>query len=146
MLNNVISIRNTSLYGFLASFVVFACKTAQIEPKWRVSKGPSTHLSFCALKTTWLASELLVSIGASPHLSFLHVKHDFWIWIRNLYGSQTSPMVLCMQNSVISSRITCLYGSQTSAVVLLLQKSVISIRILVSKNPSPHLWFLHAKE
>ena len=42
---------------------------------------------------------------------------DFWTRITNLYGSQTSPVLLCMQYSVISIRITCLYGSQPLSVV-----------------------------
>ena len=50
----------------------------------------------------------------------------------------TSPVVLCMENSVISVRITSLYGSETSPVVLCMQKNVISIRItsLYGSQPS----------
>ena len=51
------------------------------------------------------------------------------IRINSLYWSQTSPVVLCMQNSVISNRITFLHGSQTSPVVLCMLNNVISIRI-----------------
>ena len=54
---------------------------------------------------------------------------DFWIRITNLYGSQTSPVVLCTQYSVISSRNTCLYGSQPSSVVFCMQNSDIWSRI-----------------
>ena len=79
---------------------------------------------------------------------------DFWTRIANLYGSQISPVVLCIQNSVISSRITSFYGFQPSPVVLSMQYSVISTRItclhvsqlLFSMGPSPHLWFLNAKQ
>ena len=49
--------------------------------------------------------------------------------INSLYGSKTSPVILCMQNILISTRITSLHGSQTSPVVLCLQNSVISNRI-----------------
>ena len=72
--------------------------------------------------------------------------------ITNPYGSQTSPVILCTQNSVISIRITCLYGSSpnlwfcmqnsafwsritslyrshNSPVILGVQNSVISIRM-----------------
>ena len=52
----------------------------------------------------------------------------------------------CMQNSNCWTRMTSLYGSQTWPVVLCMQNSVISARILVSMGPSPHLWFLHAKQ
>ena len=77
---------------------------------------------------------------------------DFWTRITNLYGSQTSPVVFCMQYSVISTRITCLwvptlicgfciqtsgfwteiaclYGSKNSPVIFCMQNSVPSFRI-----------------
>ena len=41
----------------------------------------------------------------------------FWVKSACFYGAQTSPVVLCMQNGVISTRITSLYGSQPSSVV-----------------------------
>ena len=92
-------------------------------------------------------------MGPSPHLWFLHAKQrlsdqnckSLWIpalicgfFIQNsafstritsLHGSQTSPVVLCMQYSVIIPRINSLYGSQNSSVVLCMQNSVISIII-----------------
>ena len=62
------------------------------------------------------------------------------ISIRNtsLYGSQASPVDLCMQNSAISSRKTCLHVSQTSPVVLRIQNNMISVRItsLYGSQPS----------
>ena len=100
-----------------------------------------------------LASELLVSMGPNTHRWLLHAKQLLWTRITNLYGSQRSPVVLCMQYNVISNRITCLYrsqplsvvfagktatfgpeqtslyGSQTSPAVLCMQYSVISTRI-----------------
>ena len=45
------------------------------------------------------------------------------IRITNLYGSQTSPIVLCMQYSMISTRNTSLFGFQPSSVVLCIQNS-----------------------
>ena len=101
-------------------------------------------------------------MGPSPHLWLLHVKQrlldknykslwvpvlicgfyvqnsDFSIGITSLYGSQTSPVVLCMHNSVISTRITSLHGSQTSPVVLCVQNNVINISItsLYGSQPS----------
>ena len=68
MLNSVIIIRNTSLYGSQPSFVVFACKTATLGPEIQVSVGPRPHLCFFAFKTVTLAPELQVSMGPSPHL------------------------------------------------------------------------------
>ena len=74
---------------------------------------------------------------------------DFRTRITSLYWYHTSPVVLCMQTSVISPRKTCLcgsqpsslvfgcktaritslYGSQTSPVVLCVENSVICTRI-----------------
>ena len=45
-------------------------------------------------------------------------NREFWTPITNLYGSQRSPVVLCMKYRVISTRITCLYRSQPLSVVL----------------------------
>ena len=39
-------------------------------------------------------------------------KSDFSTRIASLYGSQTSPVILWMQNSAINTRITSLNGSQ----------------------------------
>ena len=124
--------------------------------------GPRPHLWCFAFKTTTLASQILVSTRARPHLCFFHAKqrhYDLWsqtspvilymqnsvITIRNtsLHGSQTSPVILCMQNSVICARITSLHGSQTSPVVLCMQNNVRNTSLMC---PSPHLLFLHAKQ
>ena len=115
--------------------------------------GSSPHVWFCACKSATLAHELLVSIVPSPDLWFLHAKQRLLDQHPSLYGYQTSPVVLCIQNSVISPRntsfyrfqpssvvlciqngdlrtkIACLYGSQTSPVIFCMQNSVPSIRI-----------------
>ena len=170
MQNSDFCIRITSLYWSKPSSVVFACKTATLGTELQVSMGSRHHLWFFAFKTGTLAPELQVSICPSPHLRFLHAKKRLWIRITSLYGSQTSPMVFCMQNSDFSTRIYSLYGSQISPVVLCMQNNVISIRITclyvsqpssvvfafktatlalelqVSIGGSPHPWFLHAKQ
>ena len=56
-------------------------------------------------------------------------KSDIWMRITSLYGSQTSPVVLWMQNSVLRSRKTLVYWSLPSSVVLCIQISTFSIRI-----------------
>ena len=95
---------------------------------------------------------------------------DFWIGITSLYVSQTSPVVLCMHYSVISTRNTCLSGSQSLSLVFAfktatfgaeLQVSIgtrphlsfcacktawLASELLVSIGPNPHLWFLQAKQ
>ena len=121
------------------------------------------HLSFCERKTAWLAPETLVSMGPSPHLWFLDAKQrlldqnnmslwvpalicgfwmqnsDFWTRITSLNESQTSPVVLCMQYSVICTGMTRLYGFQPSSVVLCLQNSDLRPRIayLYGSQTSP---------
>ena len=121
-------------------------------------------------KTAWLASELLVSMGPCPHRCLLQAYSEFWTRITSLYVSKTSPVLLCMQNSVISIRKTGLYGSQPSSVVFACKTDTfwpelhvsiglkphlrfcacktacLASELLVSMGPSPDLWFLDAKE
>ena len=69
----------------------------------------------------------------------------FWTRITNLYGYQTSPVVLCLQYSVISIRITCLYGSQPSSVVFEWKTATFGQELPVSMGPSLHLSFCACK-
>ena len=88
-----------------------------------------------------------------PHLWFLHAKQrildqnfkslwvpalicgfwmpnsEFWPRITSLYGSQTSPSLVCNQNGVICTRISSLYWFQPSSVVLCLQNSDFRTRL-----------------
>ena len=91
--------------------------------------GPRHDLSFCAFTTAWLAPELLGSMGPSHHLWFLHAKQRLLDQSTSLLGYQTSPVVLCMQNSVICTRIKRLHGFQLSPVVLCMQNSDFRTRI-----------------
>ena len=94
-------------------------------------------------------------------------SRDFWSWITSLHGSQTSPVDLCMENGVPTTRINSLYGSQTLSIDLCKQNSVLSTKITslycsqtcdsgpkvavshaqiqVSMGPRPHLWFCSSK-
>ena len=146
MQNNLISIRNTSLYGTLPSSAVFACQTAALGPEWQESMGPWPHLWFFVFKEATLEPELQVSIGPSPHLWLFHAKQDFWIWIINLYGSQTSPMVLWMQISVISNRNTSLHGSQTSSEVFQAKQRLLDQNYKSLWVPDLTCHFVHAKQ
>ena len=103
--NDAISTWITSLYVSQPSSVGFGCKSASFGPEQQVSTGPRYHLSFCAWKTSWLAQESLVSMCLS---CFCMQNSDFWSRITSLYGYRTSPVVLCMQNRVIRTRITYL--------------------------------------
>ena len=95
---------------------------------------------------------------------------DFWTRITDLYGSQRSPVVLCMQYSVISNRNTFLYRYQPLSVVFAgktasfgseqqvsmgpryplsfcaCKTSGLAPELLVPMGPSLHLWFLLAKQ
>ena len=73
-------------------------------------------------------------------------NRDFRTWITCLYWTQTSPVVLCMQNSVLSIRFTSLYGSLPSSVDFAGNTATLGPKLHVSMCPSPHLWFLHAKQ
>ena len=170
MQNSVLSTRIKRLYGFQPSSEVFACKPTTFGPKLHVPMGPRTHLWFSACKTACLASDLLVSMGPSPHLWFLQAKQRLLDPNKTFYGNQTSPVVLCRQYSVISIRKTCLYGSQPLTVVFAGQTVTfgadfkvsmgprhdlsfcacktawLASELLVFMSPSPHVWFLEAKE
>ena len=56
-------------------------------------------------------------------------------------GYLTSPVVLCMQNNVISIRITSLYVSQPSYVAFACKMATLGPELQVSMGPRPHLWF-----
>ena len=62
-------------------------------------------------------------------------------WITSLYGSQPSSVVMCTQNSDFRIWLTSLYGSQFSSVVLSTHNSVLSTTIKDYMGFSPHLWF-----
>ena len=141
MQNNLLSISNISLYGSQPSSVVFACKSATLGPKLHISIGPSPHLRISACKTACLASELFVSMGPSPHLWFLHAKERLLDPNNKSLWSQRSSVVLCMQYSVISNRITCLYRSQPLTVFFSGKTATFGQEQQVSKGPRHPLSF-----
>ena len=61
--------------------------------------------------------------------------------INSLFGSQTSPVVLYMQNNGISIRITSLYRYQPSFGVFACKTATLGAELQVSVGPRPHLWF-----
>ena len=54
-------------------------------------------------------------------------------------------MAFCMQNKVISIRITSLYGSQPSSVVFAFKTASLGPELQVSMRPRPHLLFFAFK-
>ena len=63
-----------------------------------------------------------------------------------VYWSQLSTVVLCIQNNDFSIRITSLYRFQPSLVAFASKTATLGPELQVSMGPSPHLWFLHAKQ
>ena len=146
MYNSVISTRITRLYGFQPSSVVLWIKNSDLMTTIACVYGSQTSPAIFACKTAWLASELLVFMDPSPHVWILDGKQRLLDRITNLYWSQTSPVVLCMQYSVISTRITCLYGSQPLSVVFTCKTANFGAELQVCMCHSSHLWFLHAQQ
>ena len=109
--------------------------------------GSQTDLSLCECKSASLASDLLVSMCPNPHLCFFLMQYSaFWTRISSLYGSQTSSLVLSTHNCEHNTRFTILYGSQPSSVVFACKTAWLASELLVSMGPSPHVWFLEAKQ
>ena len=101
--------------------------------------GTSPHQSFSEWKSAWLASELLVSRGPSPRLWFLDAKQRLLTRITSLHGYQPSPVVLWMQISVISIRITSLYWSQPLPGAFACKPAPFGAELEVSIGPRPQL-------
>ena len=85
--------------------------------------GPRPHLSFCACKTTWLASELLDSMGPSPLLCFNAIT-TATLWPELIVSMGPTPHL-----SFCACKTTWLAAES-----------------LVSVGSSPHLWFLNEKQ
>ena len=132
--------------------------------------GSSPHLCFFSYKTASLWPDLQVIWGPYLICCFCIQNSDLWNRITNLYVSQTSPVDLWRQYSVISTRITCLYRSQPLSVIFACKTATFGAEFqgfmgprhdlsfcacktawlasewLVSMSPSPHVWFLDAKQ
>ena len=128
--NSAFSIRINSLYGSQPSSVVLPCKTAPLGTELQISTGPRPHLWFFLHSKQRLQHQNCKSQCVQALIcGFCMQNSGFWIRIKRIYGSQTSPAVFCKQNSAIIPRITSIHWSQTSPVVLCIQNNVIRIRI-----------------
>ena len=127
--NSAFWIRITSLYGSQTWPLICEFKTAFLDPEWRLSNGLSLHLWFSAFETATLRPEYSCISVPALICGFCMQNCDFRTRNASLYWSQTSPVILWTQNSVINCRITSLHGSQTSPVVLCMQNNVNSFRI-----------------
>ena len=61
--------------------------------------------------------------------------------INSLYETQTSPVVLCIQSTVINIRITSLYVPKPFFVVIACKTTTLGPELQVSMGPSSLLWF-----
>ena len=122
MQNSEFSTRIRSLYRSQTSPMFFAFKTAPLAPELQVSMCPSPHLWFCAFTTATLCPESIV-----------------------IMGSQTSPVVLCMQISVINTRITSFYESQPTLAVFACKTAPFGSELQISMGPRLRLLICECK-
>ena len=145
MQNSVISTRNTSLYWSQPSSVVFACKTATFSLEYKSLWVPDLTCRFVYAKQRDLHKNKKTIWVPALTCGFVHSfciqNSDFWNRITNLYESQTSPVVLCRQYRVISSRITCLYGSQPLSVIFACKTATFGAELQVFMAPRHDLSF-----
>ena len=149
--------------------MVFAHKTATFGPELQVSMGPTPHLCFFCMQNNVISIRITSLYVFQPSSLVFVCKSATFGTELQVYGSQTSPVDLWMQNSVLRPRMTLVYCSQPSSVVLCIQNSDFSIRITslygsqpsfvffacktatlgrtlqFSMCPRPHLFFLHSK-
>ena len=123
MYNSVISTRMTRLYRFQPSSVVLCIQNSDLMTTITCVYGSQT----------------------SPVI-FGKQNRAPSIRITNLYGTQPSSVVLCIQNSHLMTAIACVYGIKTSPVISACKTACLASELLVSMGPSPHLWFLDAKQ
>ena len=129
MENSVINAWITSPYESQPSSVVFECKTAAFEAELQVSMCPSSHLWFFHVKQRILDQNFKSLWVPALICGFCIPNSEIWPRITSLYGSQTSPALLCNQIGVICTRISSLYWFQPSSVVLCLQNSDFRTRL-----------------
>ena len=157
------------------SSVVLYKQIATLGLELQVSVSTRQDLSFCACKTTWLASEILVSMGPSPHLWILHCKtaafsiritKSLWVPDRSLvafcaskiavtlgHQNYKSPRVPDLTNGflhskqrLLASELLVSMGPKHYLTFCAFKTAWLAPEKLVSMGPSPHLWFLHAKQ
>ena len=98
------------------------------------------------MQNSVLRSRMTLVYWSQPSSVVLCIQYsDFSIRISSLYESQPSSVVLCIQNSDFSIRITSLYGSQPSFVAFACKRATLGPELQVSMGPRPHLWLLHSK-
>ena len=107
---------------------------------------PALLCGFCIQNSAFWTRITSLCRWIDPTCGFCMQNSAFWTRVTSLYGSQTWPVVLCMYNSGINIRNTSLYGAQPSSVVFACKTAWLASESLVSMGPSPHVWFLDAKQ
>ena len=170
MQNSVLSIRMTSLYWFQPLPLILCMKQRLKDHTYRSVGVPALICGF-VMQNRVLTTRINCPYESQTScMDFCIQNSDFVTRITSLYGSQTSPKELCMknsipttgikslngsqtssmdfckQNSALCTKITSLYVSQTSPVDFCMQNRDLGPELQFSMGPSPHLWFLHAKQ
>ena len=141
--NSAFSHRIASLYGSQPSSVVLCIHNSYIMTRINSLYGSQTSPVVLSMQNNVIN---IVSMCPSLRLWILHAKQRL---LDQNYKSLWVPALtcgFCMQNSDFWIIITSLYGSQPSLVVFALKTATLASEILVSMCPSPHLWFMHAKQ
>ena len=138
--NSVFSTRISSLYGLQPSPVALCVQNRDLRPELQLSVCPRPHLWICACKTACLPLELLVSVSQTSSVDLCMQNSVLTTRITSLNVSQTSSVDLCKQNSFLSTKITSLYGSQTHLWFGAFKTVTIRPELMVSMDPRPHLW------
>ena len=71
---------------------------------------------------------------------------DFSIRITSLYGSQPSSVVIATKTATLGSELEVSMGPSLHLWFYSFNTATLALELLVSMGPSPHLWFLHAKQ
>ena len=147
MQNSDFRTRITSLYGSQTSPMVFCIQNGDFSTRIASLYWSQTSPMVFCIQNCAFSSRIASLYGSQPSSVVLCIHNsDIMTRINSLYGSQTSPVVLNMHNHVINIRITSVYGSQPSSVDFACKTATFGPELQVSMGPSPHLWFLHAKQ
>ena len=107
--------------------------------------GPSPYVVF-ACKTAAFGAELQLSMGSRPHLSFSEWKNSVnSIRITSLYGSQPSSLDFgCKTAPFWPEQVSM--GPRHILSFCACKTACLEPELIVSIGPSPHQWFLPAKQ
>ena len=110
--------------------------------------GSQTSPVVLCMQNSVISTRMTSLYGSQPSsVVFVHAKQRL---LDQNYKSLWVPDLICDflhdKTATFGPEIACLYGSQNSPVIFALQNTCLASELLVSMGPSPHLWFLHAKQ